>query len=1030
MNKDFASRLLDSTFNAPFDEERFNNFAVNLLNDLNMSTSTIYLGHDYIKTTFRNHIVQYKRLGSYIDTENEAIDVLIVQLKNEWALERSRTMIRNFTADYLKNVSQGNAALVAYYTKDLEDWRFSYIRLDNKLEETESGRIKVYKELTPSKRYSFLVGVNEPNHTAQNQLLPILEEESTNPKISEIESAFSVDSVSKQFYLDYRELYESLNYELKEIVKSNDNIATEFQLKSISTENFAKKLLGQIVFLYFIQKKGWLGVEKDEEWGTGPKKFVQNLFHEKSNYKNFYSDVLEPLFYHALAEERGHDYYNELDCKIPFLNGGLFETINEFNWKTKKIQINNDLIDDIFSTFDRYNFTVREADPLEVDLAIDPEMLGKVFENLLPENLRKGKGAYYTPRTIVHYMCQESLINYLDTECSSVPIADIITLIREGDIILELERANREEGTSQPVLETIKDNARTIDDALASIKICDPAIGSGAFPVGMLNEIVKARTVLDFYLGNNQTPYTLKRHCIQESLYGVDIDPGAIAISRLRLWLSLVVDEQDYNEIQTLPNLDYKIMQGNSLVEESHGISLDMEKKPDEAAIFNIFHYELEKKKHISPRKSQEIETDIKGPNHGNKERNFFPWKLYFAEVFRENGGFDVIIANPPYVFTRDVDFGVNFKKYVEKVYFQKIKTNGIKSKANQSGKINLFALFLLQSLFIQKENGYQMFILPNSILRTTTYNTIRKFLLINKSINFVADLGSNVFDKITTSTILLGVKNSSSKEHTRVITKIEDLQKNIYEEREVPQSQFLSNVSYAINIYLDNKGLELSNKIIKGHNKLGCYCSDIMEGIVAHKHLISLDPIEGSKPLVEGRTIKKYYLGTINKNILWDKKLIHRPRPDYIWEAEKKIIIQRISGGTKPLKAAIDKENQLTFASVNNLLLHNEYNRHYEYILCLLNSNLLNWFYANNFSNNSELTVNISKTYLEMLPIPYISANDNLKFSNLIRQILYAKKASSEADITILEAKIDQMVYKLYGLKKDEIAIVEESVG
>ena len=220
MNKDLAARLLDSTFNAPFDEERFNNFTVNLLNDLDMSTSTSYLGHDYIKTIFRNHIVQYRRLGSYTDTENEAIDVLIVQLKNEWALERSRTMLRNFTADYLKNVSQGNAALVAYYTKDLEDWRFSYIRLDYKLEETESGRIKVHEELTPSKRYSFLVGVNEPNHTAQNQLLPILEEESTNPSISDIESAFSVDSVSKQFYLDYRELYERLNDELKEYIHS------------------------------------------------------------------------------------------------------------------------------------------------------------------------------------------------------------------------------------------------------------------------------------------------------------------------------------------------------------------------------------------------------------------------------------------------------------------------------------------------------------------------------------------------------------------------------------------------------------------------------------------------------------------------------------------------------------------------------------------------------------------------------------------------------------------------------------------
>ena len=189
----------------------------------------------------------------------------------------------------------------------------------------------------------------------------------------------------------------------------------------------------------------------------------------------------------------------------------------------------------------------------------------------------------------------------------------------------------------------------------------------------------------------SRTIYNLKRHCIQNSLYGVDIDPGAIEIAKLRLWLSLVVDEDDYTTIQPLPNLDYKIMQGNSLIEEFHGISLDIEKKTEqqglfsggsdldtfiddlhqkqddffnaehprekkkkrdavETAIYNIFHNELEKKKSISPQEAKQIESDLKEMTHGNKERNFFPWKLYFADVFREKGGFDVVIANPPYV--------------------------------------------------------------------------------------------------------------------------------------------------------------------------------------------------------------------------------------------------------------------------------------------------------------------------------------------------------------------------------------------
>ena len=175
-------------------------------------------------------------------------------------------------------------------------------------------------------------------------------------------------------------------------------------------------------------------LKKDSDWGSGEKKYLQKLF-KKNSSNNFYIDVLEPLFYEALATDRQGDYYSKLDCKIPFLSGGLFEPMNDFDWINVKVPIENQFIENIFSKFDQYNFTVRESDPIEVDVAIDPEMLGRVFENLLPENIRKGKGAYYTPRTIVHYMCQESLINYLDTECKDVPKNNLETLIREGDLI-------------------------------------------------------------------------------------------------------------------------------------------------------------------------------------------------------------------------------------------------------------------------------------------------------------------------------------------------------------------------------------------------------------------------------------------------------------------------------------------------------------------------------------------------------------------------------------------------------------------
>ena len=179
--------------------------------------------------------------------------------------------------------------------------------------------------------------------------------------------------------------------------------------------------MGQIVFLYFLQKKGWLGVAKGQDWGTGPHDFLRRLANgDYGKYDNFFNDVLEPLFYDTLATDRGHEAWcNRFQCRIPFLNGGLFEPLGDYDWRKIDIALPNKLFTNsavfeegitgtgVLDVFDRYNFTVNEAEPLEKEVAIDPEMLGKVFENLIEDNRRKGLGAYYTPRDIVHYMCQE-----------------------------------------------------------------------------------------------------------------------------------------------------------------------------------------------------------------------------------------------------------------------------------------------------------------------------------------------------------------------------------------------------------------------------------------------------------------------------------------------------------------------------------------------------------------------------------------------------------------------------------------------
>ncbi|MBU1698017.1 MAG: Eco57I restriction-modification methylase domain-containing protein, partial [Proteobacteria bacterium] len=404
---------------------------------------------------------------------------------------------------------------------------------------------------------------------------------------------------------------------------------------------------------YFLQKKGWFGVGRDDGWGTGSKHFLRELFNKKhGDYNNFFNDILEPLFYEALrtGEDRKHEdyYYSRFNCKIPFLNGGLFDPIGNYDWVHTDIIIPDKLFSNqtetkegdkgtgILDVFDRYNFTVKEDEPLEKDVAIDPELLGKSYEKfnaIRPDNyaefkkaLKSGKkgeenkfnkkfGVYYTPREIVHYMCQQSLINYLYTSVNIhkeltitkpavqknlfepqspvqqiltsnlykpiIPKNDIETLIHTGEQLSEnearvLSKGKETKTYSHQLPESIRKNARQIDDKLAEITVCDPAVGSGAFPVGMMNEIVKARNVLSVFIDDeNRKTYDFKRQCIEHSLYGVDIDPGAVEIAKLRLWLSLMVDEEDIKNIKPLPNLDYRIMQGNSLISEFMGMNFD-----------------------------------------------------------------------------------------------------------------------------------------------------------------------------------------------------------------------------------------------------------------------------------------------------------------------------------------------------------------------------------------------------------------------------------------------------------------------
>lgn len=559
MKPDKAKELIKETFEKPFSKERFDWFLKNLFQDKIEYRNKVYQGN-YIKEAYRQYIRKYEQVGKFEDDEGNTIDLLTVELLRGQSVERARTSQRNFIAQYLKNKNHREGALVAFYSEGSDDWRFSFIKMEYSLEKKKD-------DLTPAKRFSFLVGKDEKSHTAQNQLAGLLTMQ-TVPLMQELEQAFNIETVTKEFFEKYKQLFLDLNDHIEKEIKKSKQLREELESKHIDSAAFTKKLLGQIVFLYFLQKKGWLGVPKNENWGKGDKRFLRSLLDKAvSEKENFFADYLVYLFYEALATEHrgGSDssYYKKLDCRIPFLNGGLFEA--DYNWEKITVDIPNKLFtnrnktkegdegDGILDVFDRYNFTVKEDEPLEKEVAVDPEMLGKVFENLLEVKDRKSKGAFYTPREIVHYMCQESLIAYLDTSVNGeatsflrmgdeqtqlfgnagkkgqldlvapmdaeivVPRKDIEKYIREGIAAIDNDtrvESKGEETTSYSyqLPESIRTNAKEIDKALANIRICDPAIGSGAFPVGMMNEIVKAREILSVYLKEAKTkrPHTLR----------------------------------------------------------------------------------------------------------------------------------------------------------------------------------------------------------------------------------------------------------------------------------------------------------------------------------------------------------------------------------------------------------------------------------------------------------------------------------------------------------------------------------------
>lgn len=663
-------------------------------------------------------------LGS-IYVEGSQLDIFDITVASKRQLANSRVGIQQLIRRIISTHS-GAFMIFHYNTTERWDWRFTFCH---------KGASQL--DSSDAKRYTFLLGPGQSCRTAAENFCKLGEKIATDGEfeMDDIIKAFDVEALSKEFFDKYKAQYvKFVEYMADEENGMRENfIDTDFDKEGLTDEeicsreekplrDYVKKLLGRIVFLHFIQKKGWLGVEPGKEWGEGDMDFMMNLFEKATNRQkdNFLDEVLEPIFEQALNTDRSDkdDLFdtgikgllNNGVLKIPYLNGGLFE--REASDEPDSV-FPAEYFQSLLTFLSQYNFTIDENDPNDAQVGIDPEMLGRIFENLLEDN--KDKGAFYTPKEIVQYMCRESLIAYLQTDKADDEKQIIRDFVSSYDIT--------------PLSEELKQD---IDSKLRSVKVCDPAIGSGAFPMGLLKEIFYCRGAIE----NFDEAAEIKKDIIQNNIYGVDIEKGAVDIARLRFWLSIIVDEKAPH---CLPNMDFKIMQGNSLIEDYKGIDLSglangsgRKKKKGEDGTQLSFNFGTEnvleniriqmdayyklsdhKKKNETREAINElVRTYIKKYTLDNPEiaeeidalpipnDQFFLWHTYFADVFLNNQGYDIVIGNPPYI-----------KEYTNRKAFDGFREHS----PYYLGKMDLWYGFACHGIDLLKDHGHLCFIAQNN---------------------------------------------------------------------------------------------------------------------------------------------------------------------------------------------------------------------------------------------------------------------------------------------------------------------------
>ncbi|MDA8736368.1 N-6 DNA methylase [Opitutales bacterium] len=837
------------------------------------------------------------------------------------------------------------------------------------------------------------------------------------------------------------------------------------------------------------------------------------------NKSTYGVDTLYRYEEHFKDEGKALSYFAD----VPFLNGGLFECLDRTDDngkkhyvdgfsrnKKKRARVPNELFFSREQTVDlsgknaygaakfkkakvrgllnilhAYNFTVEENTPIDEEIALDPELLGKVFENLLASyneetktTARKQTGSFYTPRPIVEYMVDESLKAHL---CGTLTKLDRIEAEALEQLDLLLGYTDEEPSFSEEEISALLETIHTC-------KILDPACGSGAFPIGMLQKLVhivhkldpendkfeaiqikEAQKIEDRNerrkqieqigkdFSENDVDYGRKLYLIENCLYGVDIQPIAIQISKLRFFISLICDQKTNRDkaknhgIRPLPNLETKFVAANTLIglpEMDQMALVDPRVNKIEAEIEALYHrhFSIQRRdqKLVIQSKLKELRKELGqvlaeslgssqkaqhlaewDPFDSQTSSDFFDPHWMFGRELAE--GFDIVIGNPPYI---------NIEKISPTDRSLFLSLYGEHGKLGK--RYDIYQLFIMQAINTLSAAGILAFIIPNTFLMGSSYLILRKRIVTRTKILHVVDLPQGVFENATVDNVLLFLQSGVAKAHgisiatlnsksslNRVATRDWDASFTIR------QGALKSDDAYKINVYLNPTLKSLFNKVEADCVRLGD-ATESSQGIILYKtaadakdaNYTGFSKQKGWHKLLRGKNIGYYCTKWGGEyvhygNWLWcqrDEKYFNQPK--ILLHAMRNKALKRRLVGT------LDFENHYNAHNLANIIEKPGSDYDLRYILAVFNSKLINYWYRNHFPN-----VNINPNDLRQIPIHVANKQTQKPFVELVGQILSLKEGAPDADTSSIERETDARIYELYGLSKPEIQLIEESI-